>query len=106
MEITYNEFANSKLEQRVRMIQVIRFFIAVAFLMGALVFQENGAWQSKVFILFIYTSLSYFLYSSLLIFLYLFKLIDITKSYTVIQLIFDFLFFTLFLVCTAGINSQ
>lgn len=106
MNASYQIFAYTKLEQRVRMIQVIRFFIAVAFLMGALVFQEEGAWRSKVFILFVYTSLSYFLFSSLLIFLYLFKLLDVTKSYTIIQLVFDFLFFTLFLICTAGINSQ
>ncbi|MCB0272278.1 MAG: hypothetical protein KDD46_04630 [Bdellovibrionales bacterium] len=104
--LSYKEFAKTKLDQRVRLIQVVRFFIATAFLLGALIFQPEDAWNSQVFMLFIYSSLGYFLYGSLLIFLYLFQLVDVSKSYTILQVAFDFLFFSLFIVSTAGINSQ
>lgn len=104
--LTYEEFAGSKREQRIRLIQVVRFFIATAFLLGGLMFQPDNAWNSNIFLLFIYTSLSYFLYASLLIFLYLFQLVDVSRSYAIIQVGFDFLFFTAFILCTAGVNSQ
>ncbi|MCB1197563.1 MAG: hypothetical protein KDK51_04260, partial [Deltaproteobacteria bacterium] len=103
---TEKEFFQNKLEQRVRVIQVVRFFIATAFLLGGIIFQPENAWQSQMFSMFIYASLGYFLYASLLTFLYLFDLVDVSTSYMIVQISFDFFFFTLFILFTAGVDSQ
>ncbi len=102
----YKDFLTQRTAARIRAIQIIRFFISVSFFLGFVLFRPVEGMQSPMYVWLLYTSLAYFLFSSILIFLYFFNVIQLTPSYAIIQLAFDFLFFALVILFTAGVQSQ